>query len=313
MNSQSEIRQRITDKIVEALKAGTAPWRKTWRSDGNCGTPSNAVSGRAYRGINILLLGLASVEQGFESKWWASYRQWQAFGGQVRRGEHGTQIIFYRPIVRKVTVNDDGEEKAETFPILRSWTVFNVAQVEGDAVEQFRSSKLIPVGHNFLDYRPAEEVITATGADIRFGGDRAFYSPEDDFIQLPPKSSFLAEHDFYHTAYHELAHWSGNEQRLARLSKNARFGSRCYAFEELVAEIGGCFLTSEVGVPQSSELSNQQAYLSHWLRVLENDPKAIFTAATQASAASDFILSFSRKPDACAGEEEEVMAGSVAE
>jgi antirestriction protein ArdC len=292
MITQAEIRQQITEKIIEAIKNGTPPWRKTWRSDANCGTPSNALSNRSYRGINILLLGLAAAEHGYESKWWASYRQWQALGGQVRRGEHGTQIVFYRPVVRKVTINDDGEEQTHSFPILKTWTIFNIAQVEGKEVERLRNLNQAPA--SFTNYSPAEEAISATGADIRFGGDRAFYRPQGDFIQLPPKESFFGLREFYSTALHEISHWSGHESRLARLSKNARFGDRAYAFEELVAEIGGCFLANEVGVPQSDDLSNQQAYLAHWLHVLENDPKAVFTAATQGSAATDFILSFSR-------------------
>lgn len=309
MSTQSEIRQQITAKIIEALKGGMAPWRRPWRS--NSGTSTNAISSKVYRGINVLLLELAAVEHGYESKWWASYRQWRSLGGQVRRGEHGTQIIFYRPVVRKVTVDEDGQAEVESFPLLRTWTVFNIGQVEGDAVEQFRASW--PSVGDFVDYGPAEEVIRATGADIRFGGERAFFQAERDFIQLPPKCSFLTESDYYHTAFHELIHYTGHESRLARLSKNARFGDRAYAFEELVAEIGGCFLANEIGVPQSDDLSNQQAYLSYWLQVLENDPKAIFTAATQASAASDYILWFSRQGKGSVAEEEEATVGAVAE
>jgi antirestriction protein ArdC len=311
MISQSEIRQRITDKIVEALKSGVAPWRRPWTSDGNSGTPSNAVSNRAYRGINILLLELAALEHGYDSRWWASYRQWQGLGGQVRRGEHGSQIVFYRPVVRKVTTNDAGEEKTASFPILRTWTIFNLAQVEGRAVDHLRCSN--HASANFVDYQPAEEVITATKADICYGGDRAVYRPEGDFIQMPFKSSFHSENDYYHTAFHEVAHWSGHESRLNRLSKNARFGDRAYAFEELVAEIGGCFLTNEVGIPQSDDLTNQQAYLGHWLQVLENDSKAIFQASSQASTAADFILSFSRKVEGATGEVEETVVAGVVE
>ena len=306
MITQAEIRQQITEKIIEAIRNGTPPWRKGWRNDANCGTPSNALSNRSYRGINILLLELAALEHGYESKWWASYRQWQTLGAQVRRGEHGTQIVFWRPLVRKVTINDDGEEQTQSFPILKTWTIFNVAQVEGKEVEHLRNLNHAPA--NFTDYSPAEEAISATGADIRFGGDRAFYRPQGDFIQLPPKESFFGLREFYSTALHEISHWSGHESRLARLTKNARFGDHVYAFEELVAEIGGCFLANEIGIPQSDDLRNQHAYLAHWLQVLENDPKAIFTAATQASAASDFILSFSRKLDSGAGEEEELAS-----
>jgi antirestriction protein ArdC len=310
MSTQAEIRQQITAKIVKALKNGTPPWRKNWCCDPNSGNPSNALSHKAYRGINILLLELASLERGYDARWWASYRQWRALGGQVRRGEHGTQIVFWKPLVRRVT-EENGEEKTDSFPILRTWTVFNVAQVEGESVEQFCSSNRLPA--NFVGYSVAEGVIAATGADIRFGGDKAFYQSEEDFIRLPPKSSFHSANDFYHTAFHELVHHSGHESRLNRLNKSARFGDKFYAMEEMVAEIGGCFLCTEVGVPQSDDLSNQQAYLSHWLQVLNNDPKAIFQASSQASAASDFILSFSRKVESGAGEEEEAMVGSVAQ
>ena len=199
MLSQAEIRQQITQKIVEALKRGVVPWRRPWRSNSNSGTPSNAVSSKAYRGINILLLGLAALEHGYESRFWGSYRQWQTLGGQVRRGEHGTQIVFYRPVVRRVMVDENGEERVDSFPILRTWTVFNVAQVEGDAVEQFRSPQQSLA--SFVDYSPAEEVIAATGADIRYvEDDKAFYQTEGDYIQLPPKSWFDSENDFYRTA-----------------------------------------------------------------------------------------------------------------
>jgi antirestriction protein ArdC len=196
--------------------------------------------------------------------------------------------------VSKVTVNQRGEEEEDRFFLLREYTVFHAEQVEGDGIEEYR---VLPrTGPPFVDYGPAEEVIEATGASIRFGGNRAFYRPVGDFIQLPPRHSFVSPHEFYATALHELVHWSGNASRLARLDQNARFGSEPYAFEELVAEIGGCFLCSAVGIPQSDDLSNHAAYLGSWLKVLEKDHRAVFRASSQASAAADYIMAFSRSP-----------------
>jgi antirestriction protein ArdC len=300
MATQTEIRQDITSKIVEALKAGTPPWRQPWRGDGNTGSPTNAMTGRGYRGVNILLLELATLNRSFRSKWWGSYRQWHRCGGQVRRGEHGTRIVFWKPVVR--ISDQDGEENQKAFPVLRTWTVFNAEQVKGDAAERLCSSDKAP--SNFVDYNAAEEVIAATGAGIRHGAGQAYYDPKDDCIHLPTKGLFCGPHGYYATALHELAHWTGHESRLARLDKNARFGDRAYAFEELVAEMAGCFLANEIRIPQSDDLSNHQAYLSNWLQVLENDSKAIFAAATQASAAADFVLAFSRNAEAERREEE---------
>src|SRR5262249_31379248 len=149
--------------------------------------------------------------------------------------------------------------------VLRTYTVFNAEQVEGDGVENYLPSHRNT--NTFADYSPAEEAIEATKARIRFGGSKAVYLPEGDFIRLPPKHSFINPHEFYGTAFHELAHWTGHESRLDRLGKNARFGDDAYAFEELVAEIAGCFACTEIGIPQSGDLSNQVAYLGHWLNV----------------------------------------------
>lgn len=303
MTSQMGLRTNITEQIVEALRKGTPPWRRPWCVDRrNMGHPANTVSAKSYRGINVLLLALT----GYESKWWATYLQWQALGGQVRRGQRGTQIVYWRQIKRK-RANEHGDESVETFPFLKTWTVFNVAQVEGQLVDKYRAGTTVAESPTFIDYGPAESVISATGADIRFGGSKAVYYPQQDYIELPPKHSFPEGHEYYATAFHELCHWTGHEKRLARINKNARFGDQVYAFEELCAEIGGCFLCTELGVPQSNDLSNEHAYLQRWLRVLEDDPKAIFRASTQASEAADFVLSFSRKVTDSANEE--VVAG----
>jgi antirestriction protein ArdC len=302
MASQAEIRDQITARIVAALQAGTAPWRKPWSDRGNTGSPANVISRRPYSGINPLLLDLAAQERGWTSRWWATYNQWRSLGLRVQArpadvppGQWGTKVVFCKPVTKRTT-NERGEEEEEQFFLLREYTVFNAEQVEGDGIEEYR---VLPrTGPSFVDFGPAEEVIEATKADIRFGGNRAFYRPAGDFIQLPPRHSFVSPHEFYATALHELVHWTGHTSRLARLDQEARFGNESYALEELVAEIGGCFLCTAAGIPQSDDLSNHAAYLGSWLKVLQHDHRAVFRASSQASAAADYIMAFSRSPQA---------------
>jgi len=298
MLSQSEIRANVTNKIVTALQSGAVPfWRQTWAKSEHSGAPTSAVSGKPYQGINRVLLSL----QSHQSKWWATYNGWQSLGGQVRRAERGTAAILYKPVTKK-KVNDEGEEEKSRFALLKTFTLFHLSQVDGD-LKQFRDTPRPDTGTPFVDYGPAEEAFAATGADVRFGGGRAYFSPSEDYIQLPPKASFSNAKDLYSVLAHETVHWSGHESRLNRLCKFARFGSEAYAVEELVAELGAAFLSTELGVPQSDDLSNVTAYLGHWLKVLQRDHSAIFTAASAASKAADFILEFSRpKAEAEVGE-----------
>jgi antirestriction protein ArdC len=310
--TQNDIRAGITARIIEALQAGQLPpWRRPWRDAGNCGMPANALTRKPYRGINVLLLGCRP----YPSRWWATYRQWRELGGQVRQGERGTRIVFWRPI-EKETVNAAGEVETEAFVLLREYAVFNAEQVEGHAAQRFLAQLAAAGDKGFADFGPAEEAVRATGADIRCGGNRAAYFPDPDFIQMPVKSAFASAVAYYTTLAHELCHWAGHPSRLDRLSGNARFGSRAYAFEELMAEIGGCFLGAELGLPQSDDLSNHQAYLGHWLGVLQQDPGAILRAAGQASRAVDYLLGFSREAEARGGEageeDEPPVVGGVA-
>ena len=291
MFSQSAIREDVTNRVIAALKSGVVPfWRQTWAKNENSGTPTSAVSGKPYRGINRILLSLL----GHESKWFATYAGWRSLGGQVRRGERGVTAILYKPVTKK-KVNDDGEEEQSSFAFMKTFSLFHISQVDGD-LSRFRDTPKPDSEPAFVDFGPAEEVFAATGADVRFGGDRAFYSPSHDYIQLPPKSAFSTQntHEYYGVLAHETVHWSGHESRLNRLKKFARFGSESYAVEELVAELGSAYLVNEIGLPQSDDLSNVTAYLGHWLKVLQRDHTAIFTAASAASAAADHILAYSR-------------------
>ena len=298
MASQEEIRRRVTSEIVAALREGTMPWRRPWSDLENTGLPTSVLTEEPYSGVNFWTLQLAASRRGFTSKWWGTFNAWQSQGLQVQKrpddvppGAWGTRCVYFRPVT-KTTKNRNGEEEEERFFLLREFVLFNAEQVTGPGVEDYLARPRS--GGGFVDYQPAEDAIAATGADIRHDGNRAVYRSEQDYIQLPPKGAFSQTHEYYATALHELTHWTGHEARLARLTKLARFGSEAYAVEELVAEIGAAFLCAELGIPQADDLSNVTAYLASWLRVLERDTNAIFTASSAASKAADYILGFSR-------------------
>lgn len=302
MLSQSAIREDVTNRVVAALQSGAVPfWRQTWTKSENSGTPTSAVSGKPYRGINRILLSLL----GHESKWFATYAGWRSLGGQVRRGERGVTAILYKPVTKK-KVNDDGEEEQSSFAFMKTFSLFHISQVDGD-LSRFRDTKKPDSEPTFVDYGPAEDVFAATGADVRFGGGRAFYSPSGDFIQMPPKSAFQQAHEYYGVLAHETVHWSGHESRLNRLKRFARFGDESYAVEELVAELGAAFLVNEIGLPQSDDLSNVVNYVSHWVRILQRNHTAIFSVAASSSAAVDHILEYSRPQEESVDESQEAM------
>jgi antirestriction protein ArdC len=245
MPSQVEIQKHITDRILDGLKSGNIPWRKPWRPDKNSGSPTNVISHRNYSGINPILLDLVAMSRGYSSRFWGTFEQWKSLGAQVRKrpadckpGQFGTQVIFYRQI--KKTRIENGEEKTETFPVLRTYTVFNVDQVDGASVDHLRASvDQSPVPFQ-PDYAAAREAIALTNADIRYGGDRAYYTRpigefpdhhDGDYIQMPHPGQFIAPNEFISTSFHELAHWS--EVRLGWKGS--------YAIGELIAEIAACY------------------------------------------------------------------------
>lgn len=290
-----QIQEEITNKIIESLKAGTIPWRKPWSTSPNCGAPTNVVSGNMYRGINPLLLELHRQEYDFSCKWYATFKQWTDLGAKVlRRPEHtkpgkwSCSIIFFAPVKRKKEDPMTGQEIEVEFGMLKQYSVFNAEQVElPDHLRHLIDIEPETKNDEFVDFAPAEIAIEATGADIRYGGDKCFYSLDTDHIQMVNKERFKHEKEFYSTVLHELAHWSENRCEWT--------GS--YPEGELRAEIAAAFMCSELQIPQSEDLSNTQAYLASWLKSFENDPRFIFKASTAASKAADFILSFSRQAD----------------
>lgn len=309
MPSQQQIRQDITKRIVEALEKGVKPWRRPWTiSPNSSGRPLNVASRRLYRGVNPVLLQLHSMRFGLRSKWWGTFRQWSDLGCFVKKrpddvepGHWGASVILWKPFTKTVRDKDTGEENEQDFLMMRYFTVFCADQIEGRLAEKFQV-KDEPATNNVLpNYQPAEELIAATQATIRFGGDRAFYRrplPEGswpnhtdgDFICLPPKHRFQPVNAFYETALHELTHWS-------EIRTGWDHHQEGYAMGELAAEIAASYLSTELGIPQGETLENHAAYLGSWLTAMKNDPTYIFKASTQASKAADHLLSFVHKEE----------------
>jgi len=269
------IYSEITQSIIEQLENGAAPWIKPWKADSSA--DKNLVSQKPYQGINRLLLGMSSMVKGFSVPVWASYKQWEAIGANVKKGEKGTKIVFYSPVSKENKQTGD----LEKYAVLKTYFVFNAAQVEGIDIVPAET-----VEAEFTAVELAEQRIIKTGAAISHGGDAAFYMPSADRIQLPNKSAFDSEANYYATAFHELAHWTGSKNRLDRDLDKGRFGNPAYAFEELVAEMSAAFLCSDYGI--QGELRHA-GYIGHWLKALREDSKAVFKAAALAQKAADYI------------------------
>jgi antirestriction protein ArdC len=308
MPSQNEIRERITATIVEALQSGgLPPWRKPWKPDPNCGFPTN-VSGHRYRGINPLLLQCASIRHGFTSKWWGTFRQWDLLGGKVMKrpdhvppGQWGTNIVFWSRMTKEAE-NEQGEMEEKSIFFMKSYTVFCIDQVRGEHLDRLRVGNLADeINDPIVTYESADRVVFATNAKICCAGNEAYYSRKGDYIQVPLREQFTAG-EWYETLLHELVHWT---EHPCRLNWNRK--DEGYAMGELIAEMGSCFLATELGLPNAESLPNHASYLSSWLQAMQNDHRFIFRASSQASKAADYILSFSRKESA-EPEPEEALA-----
>jgi antirestriction protein ArdC len=287
--------QEITDKIITELEAGCVPWVQPWGSSGinaALGLPKNAATGRKYSGINILILWSAVAERGFTGQSWLTFRQALALGGNVRKGEKGTTVVYadrFVPDGERTRAADAGEEP-EAIPFLKRFTVFNTDQCEGLPGELVTAPPPVPEG---LILPEAEALIAATCADFRIGGDRAFYSPTQDYVQVPRPDAYFEPVNWHRTALHELGHWVGHPSRLAR-DLSGMFGSTLYAKEELVAEMTSAFVCASLGIVPTVRHAD---YLGSWLEVLHEDDRAIVRAASAASKAADYLLAFRPEPE----------------
>ena len=283
-----DIYQTVTDRIVAMIERGAGEWRMPWHAAADKPAASNAmprnVTGRAYRGVNVPLLWAAAEAFAYPSPIWATYKQWQERGAQVRRAEKSTLVIFGKRI--EVPANDDDgpDDDPETRLVARAYSVFNAAQVDGYDPKSVDDSGT-PSGPARID--AAEAFFRDVGAIVRHGGNRTFYTTAGDYIQLPEFRQFDEPHAYYATLAHEHVHWSGAAHRCAR-EFGKRFGDEAYAFEELVAELGAAFLCADLRV-WNEPRADHAAYIASWLRVLKGDKRAIFTAASKAQAAADFL------------------------
>ena len=288
MNNQAIIAS-VTAQIIEQLKAGVKPWECAWdRSGGEFSIPRNLKTGDDYHGINIPILWEAAARKGYATNFWLGYEQAKELGGFVRKDEKATHGIIYKPLV----VDDETEENGKrprTIPMLKSFVVFNLDQIAG--LDHLRPQ--VPnEGQAFLPIVVADDLLKKSGARIVEGGPRAFYRKGDDQITLPDRSRFNVAENFYATGLHELTHWTGHEHRLDR-TWGKRFGDDAYAFEELVAEMGSAFLCARLGLRGELQHAN---YIGSWLKVLQQDFRALVKAASQAQKAFEYLYALVEGP-----------------
>ena len=273
-----EFREELTGKIIQAVEKGTAPWQKPWNGRE---AHQNAITKRQYTGINQLALSVKSLEiDGGKDPRWLTFKQASDNGWKIKKGSKGTHITLWKPVVE--------EEEDKTTEIVAVWqrvyTVFHASQIDG-------IGEYIPPEINEIEsHERAEEIISDSGADIRYGGGEAYYRPSEDYIQLPLREDFKSMESYYSTLLHELTHWTGHKSRLDRNQSCKQF-SMDYAFEELVAEMGSMFVVRSAGIIQTEgEFQNHVSYVDSWLKRMKSDNSYIFKAAAEANKAADFLL-----------------------
>ncbi|MBI3438514.1 MAG: DUF1738 domain-containing protein [Proteobacteria bacterium] len=278
--------QRVTQAIEAALARGVRPWVKPW-SDSVPGAPlmlPRRGTGEAYRGVNVIALWAMAEERGFASPYWLTFKQAHAQGGQVRKGEHGAYVVFYKSVPKTGQDEGDQDDEQTSRRVLRGYVVFNLDQIDGLS-QRFETSVARPASAPERHAR----LFARVPALVRFGGARAFYSPATDHVQLPPSGAFTDLHQFYATLAHELGHWTRHPSRLDRDFGQKRFGDAAYALEELVAELCAAFVGAVIGLP-TDHIEDHAAYIGDWIGVLRDNPNAFLTAAGKAQLAADYLL-----------------------
>jgi len=282
-----DIYQAITDRFIEQLKQGTVPWQQPWTS-----CVQNIVSRKPYRGINAFTLGMTDRTSPF----WLTYKQALDLGGHIRKGEKSLPVIYYKILERRdgagnLMVREDGRQAR--VPFVRWANVFNLDQTEGIEAPQITAAQ--NVGQS--PEKAAAIVEKAKLCPIHHAGFAAVYSPRNDVIRLPAPATFRSQEDYFQTLFHEMTHATGHEKRLNRegITQPAKFGSERYSKEELIAELGAAFLSNEAGILNQVQFDNSAAYLNSWIQRLENDPRMIVSAASQAQRSTDFVLGIEHK------------------
>lgn len=281
--AQKDRYQEVTEKVISIMEDGRKPWVKPWNANAafSMSIPVNAVTGKRYTGVNTLILMSNDLTHASGDPRWATYKQAQSKGWQVKKDSKAESVVFYRQIAKR----DQGDDEAQqTIPVMKSFAVFHASQIEG-----------IPEWNPGENRKPwatleaADLIMSHSGADLRVG-DLAAYYPIGDFIKMPPKETFATAEGYAATSLHELGHWTGAEHRLNRPLKSHSQDSESYAKEELRAELASAFICAELGI--SSDLPNHANYLSSWLDALKKDKREIFRAARDAQKIAEFCLAF---------------------
>jgi antirestriction protein ArdC len=284
---RTDVYQKITDRIVHELEQGVRPWLKPWNAgngEGRIVRPLRA-NGIPYNGINVLMLWSEAIEKGYVSPIWMTFRQALELGAHVRKGETGSLVVYADKIIRSETT-ETGEAAERAIPFMKGYTVFNVEQIDGLPEHYYAKPALRVDTIERIDR--AESFFVGTGATVRHGGTMAYYNVSQDFVQMPPFECFRDAEGYYATLAHETTHWTRHPSRLDRDFGRKRFGDEGYAMEELVAELGSAFLSADLDL--TPELREDHAsYIASWIKVLKDDKRAIFTAASHAQRAADFL------------------------
>jgi len=293
---KTDIYQTVTDQIVAQLEQGVRPWLKPWNAEHVAGRITRPLrwNGQPYNGINILMLWMMAEANGYAAPIWMTFKQAKDLGGHVRKGEKASPVVYAGTLEKTEQDERTGENIDVCIRYMKSYSAFNVEQIEGlpDHYYATAAPQIDPVER----IEQAEAFAAYTGARIDHGGDRAFYAPGPDRIQLPPFVSFQDAESYYATLLHELTHWTRHETRLDRSFGRKKWGDEGYAREELVAELGAAFLCADLDItPEPRE--DHAAYLEHWLGVLKEDKRAIFQAAAHAQRAADFLKGLQPKTD----------------
>jgi antirestriction protein ArdC len=283
-----DIYQRVTDQIVAELEKGVRPWLKPWNAEHAAGriTRPLRANGIAYRGINVLMLWAAATEHGYSAPLWLTYKQAQELGGQVRKGEKGSLVVYANTITKTETDEESGEDVEREIPFMKGYTVFNAEQVDGLPAHFYAMQN--PALDSVARIEKAEAFFAATGAEIHEGGNRACYNVTTDRVQMPPFVSFIEAESYYATLAHEICHWTRHPKRLNRDFGRKRFADEGYAMEELVAELGAAFVCADLALTPAPR-EEHAAYIGCWLKVLKDDKRAIFSAAAHAQRAADYL------------------------
>jgi len=281
-----DVYRKVTDAIINSIEQGVGNWRMPWHTSGRFAfSPINATSKKPYRGINTVCLWAAAQAKGYDRGEWATYQQWQEKGGQVRKGEKATTVVFWKFAHESAESQDDGAETIagrSRLLFTRGYSVFNAAQVDGYTPEADTDTTTPErIVH-------AEAFFQAIRADVQHGGNRAYYAPDSDHIQMPPFPAFTENVSYYSTLAHEHTHWTAPTARCDR-QLGKRFGDNAYAAEELIAELGAAFTCAHLGLSTEPREDHAQ-YIQSWLRVLKPDSRAIFTAASKAQQATDWLI-----------------------